>query len=295
MKGYPKISIVTPNYNQAKYLEETILSVLNQGYPNLEYIIIDGGSTDGSVEIIKKYEDHLSYWESMPDKGMYDAIQKGFTRSTGEIMAWINSDDMYQSKSFFTVAEIFDKFEQVNWLLGFPSVYDAQGRIVECPHTMRQWSKYDVYIGQYRWIQQESVFWRRSLWEKSGSKIDISLKYAGDFELWNRFFRFDQLYVTTAILSGFRMRDDMQLSVSQKGAYDEEIQSILSMNVYSDEEQTILDKYKKNLSWMLFLARFKIFNSKILLDRFKLRNFDYPSVIYFDREIQGFTMKNDIL
>lgn len=295
MRGYPKISIVTPNYNQAKYLEETILSVLNQGYPNLEYIIIDGGSTDGSVEIIKKYEDRLSYWESTPDKGMYDAIQKGFTRCTGEIMAWINSDDMYQPKSFFTVAEIFGKFERVNWLLGFPSVYDAQGRIVECPHTMRQWSKYDVYTGQYRWIQQESVFWRRSLWEKSGSKIDISLKYAGDFELWNRFFRFDQLYVTTAILSGFRMRDDMQLSVSQKDAYDGEIQSILSKNVYSEGEQTILDKYKKYLSWMLFLSRFKIFNSKILLDRFKLKKFDYPPVIYFDREIQGFTMKNDIL
>ena len=147
MTDYPKISIITPNYNQAKYLEETILSVLNQGYPNLEYIIIDGGSTDNSVEIIKKYSDRLAYWESVPDKGMYDAIQKGFARSTGEIMAWINSDDMYQSKSFFTVSEIFRNFTQVNWLLGFPSVYDAQSRIVECPHTLRQWSKYDVYIG----------------------------------------------------------------------------------------------------------------------------------------------------
>ncbi len=290
MADYPKISIVTPNYNQAKYLEETILSVLSQGYPNLEYIIIDGGSTDGSVDIIKKYEDRLTYWESVPDKGMYDAIQKGFAKSTGEIMAWINSDDMYQSKSFFTVAEIFSSFDQVNWLLGFPSVYDAQSRIVECPHTMRQWSKYDVYIGQYRWIQQESVFWRRSLWDKAGAKIDISLKYAGDFELWNRFFRFDQLYVTTAILSGFRMRDDMQLSMSQKDAYDKEIQSVLSANVYSKEELSILKKYDKYRSYYLFLSRFKIFNAKLLLDKFKFDNFKYPPVIYFDRKVQGFTI-----
>lgn len=290
---YPKISIVTPNYNQAKYLEETILSVLSQGYPNLEYIIIDGGSTDGSVDIIKKYADRLSYWESVPDKGMYDAIQKGFSKSTGEIMAWINSDDMYQPKSFFTIAEIFTKFEQVNWLLGFPSVYDAQSRIVECPHTLRQWSKYDVYIGQYRWIQQESVFWRRSLWKKAGSNIDISLKYAGDFELWNRFFRFDSLYVTTAILSGFRMRDDMQLSMSQKEAYDKEIQSVLSANIYTEGEKRIIRKYNRYKRYSLFLSRFKIFNAKLLLDKFKLDNFNYPPVISFDRKIQGFIISKN--
>ena len=98
--NYPKISIVTPNYNGVKYLEQTIVSVLNQNYPNLEYIIIDGGSTDGSVEIIKKYESKLSYWVSEPDMGLYHAIQKGFEKSTGEIMAWINSDDMYVKGSF---------------------------------------------------------------------------------------------------------------------------------------------------------------------------------------------------
>lgn len=290
MEKYPKISIVTPNYNQAKYLEETILSVLGQGYPNLEYIIIDGGSTDGSVDIIKKYSDRLSYWESVPDKGMYNAIQKGFARSTGDIMAWINSDDMYQSKSFFTVAEIFNSFKEVSWLLGFPSVYDAQSRIVECPHTMRQWSKYDVYIGQYRWIQQESVFWRRSLWDKAGSKIEYTLKYAGDFELWNRFFRFEKLYVTTAILSGFRMRDDQQLSMSQKDAYDSEIQSVLSANKYTDEERDILERYRKCRSRFDFFSRFKILNVKLLLDKFKLDNFGYPPVISFDRKTQSFTM-----
>lgn len=292
MENYPKISIVTPNYNQEKYLEETILSVLNQGYPNLEYIIIDGGSTDGSVDIIKKYADKLAYWESVPDKGMYDAIRKGFEKSTGEIMAWINSDDMYQSKSFFTVSEIFSKYKEVNWLLGFPSVYDAMGRIVECPHTLRQWSKYDLYIGQYQWIQQESVFWRRSLWEKAGSRIESALKYAGDFELWFRFFNFEKLYVTTAILSGFRMRDGEQLSMKQKDAYDAEIRSVLKTKIYTEEEQCTLKKYNKRKKQFLFLSKFRILNAKLILDKFKLDNFGYPPVISFDRHEQCFKIEN---
>src|SRR6218665_2201901 len=101
--NFPKISIVTPVFNRVEYLEQTILSVIDQGYPNLEYIVIDGGSTDGTLEIIKKYEDRIFYWTSEPDNGMYDAINKGFKKASGQIMAWINSDDLYHQPTLSTV------------------------------------------------------------------------------------------------------------------------------------------------------------------------------------------------
>ena len=115
-ENLPKISIITPSFNQAEFLEQTITSVFSQNYPNLEYIIIDGGSTDRSVEIIKKYADKLTYWVSEPDKGHGDALNKGFNHSTGEIMAWINSDDFYFPWTFSIVSEIFKDLPQIYWL-----------------------------------------------------------------------------------------------------------------------------------------------------------------------------------
>jgi glycosyltransferase involved in cell wall biosynthesis len=107
MTTYPKISIVTPSFNQGRFIEKTILSVIEQDYPNLEYIIIDGGSTDESVEVIKKYDQHLAYWVSEPDRGQSHAINKGFERATGEIFGWLNSDDWYHPGALKAVAEAF--------------------------------------------------------------------------------------------------------------------------------------------------------------------------------------------
>jgi glycosyltransferase involved in cell wall biosynthesis len=224
MNKYPKITIVTPTFNRSDYLEETILSVIRQGYPELEYIIIDGGSTDGTVEIIKKYEPYLSYWISEPDKGMYYALQKGFDKSTGDIMAWINSDDIYNAKSLFAVAQIFSDLPDLEWIVGMPTMYNSNGICVKVSEG-RRWAESRLYAGDYRWIQQESVFWRRILWDRVGNYLNTSLKYAGDFDLWCRFFKETSLFTVSTSFGGFRSHGN-QLSLQFSAEYEAEASNI---------------------------------------------------------------------
>lgn len=207
---YPKISIVTPNYNQGDFIEKTIQSVLSQKYPNLEYIIIDGGSTDNSVNIIEKYAHELQFWVSEKDKGMYDAINKGFKKSTGEIMYWINSDDITFPNSLFLVAEAFQKNKNLNWLSGFPSIINEQGQVTwegyVAPVYSPQFFYSKQYLKSFSFIQQESTFWRRELWEKAGSYISTDYALASDFDLWLRFFKHEKLQFTHNKLGAFRVR-----------------------------------------------------------------------------------------
>lgn len=232
MKYYPKITVVTPSYNQGAFLEHTITAILDQGYPNLEYIIIDGGSTDNSVQIIKKYEEKLAYWVSEKDGGLYAAIQKGFERSTGEIMCWINSDDMHHKKSLITVAELFTSLPDINWIMGANTFYDEDGKmfIPDPDKFYHRWSKWRMYDLDRKFIQQESVFWRRSLWEKAGGYVDASLSLAGDADLWLRFFRHDRLYTTTFMLSGFRVRRS-QKSKDNFKEYLEELEILVKREI----------------------------------------------------------------
>jgi len=298
MIHFPKISIITPNYNGAKYLEQTIQSVICQNYPNLEYIIIDGGSTDDSVSIIKKYEKQLSYWVSEPDKGLYDAIQKGFEKSTGEIMAWINSDDLYQPNAFFMVAEIF-KFDEVNWLQGIPTAYDEMGRTVKV-NSVKRWSKLDYYLGNFRWIQQESVFWRRSLWEVSGKKMATEMKYAGDLELWLRFFRHEKLYITSALLGGFRLRTEGQLSFTFMDDYVAEATGKIKDEVDNKipkAERKIVNSIKRYIKLVDNMPNGiikKIVNKHLLysINKIRKQHFEYPPLIIFDRIEQEFKINN---
>jgi glycosyltransferase involved in cell wall biosynthesis len=202
MTQVPKISIVTPSFNQARFVESTLISVIEQDYPNLEYVVIDGGSSDGSVEIIEKYSEHLHYWVSEPDEGHGHALNKGFARTSGEIMAWINSDDKYLPWTFRTAAEIFSTFPEVNWICGLHSAWNDQGAMVKV--QKRPKNVYDFLLGNFRSIQQESVFWRRSLWEKSGGYINQDYRFMVDGELWTRFFLSDQLFSVDCVLGGFR-------------------------------------------------------------------------------------------
>jgi glycosyltransferase involved in cell wall biosynthesis len=204
---WPKISLVTPVWNSARYLEAAIRSVLNQGYPNLEYIIIDGGSTDSSREIIRQYESQLHTWNSESDRGMYDAINKGFARSSGELMGWISATDMLHAGSLFVVGSVFQTFPEVEWITGRPTGFSDDGMAVEVL-KLRRWSRLPFLAGANRYIQQESTFWRRSLWERAGGRVDDSRRNGSDFELWLRFFRYAKLYSVDALIGGFRSHPD---------------------------------------------------------------------------------------
>ena len=226
--GYPRITVVTPNLDQARHLEACIASVLNQGYPNLEYIVVDGGSRDGSVEIIRKYESRLHGWISEPDEGQYHAVQKGFDRSSGEIMAWLNSDDKYHDRSLFAMAEIFRRFPDVEWLTGLPTEYTEEGvTISRIALPWARWSRYRYLTWDFQFVQQESTCWRRRLWEKAGSKLDLSMKFAGDLELWARFFRHARLHTTTSLIGGFRYRAGGQRSLDFRPEYLAECRRVI--------------------------------------------------------------------
>lgn len=205
---WPRITLVTPVFNSARYIEQAIQSVISQQYPNLEYFIEDGGSTDGTLDIIRKYERQLSGWTSEPDNGMYDALNRGFGRSSGGIMGWISATDMLHTRSLFVVGGVFKALPEVEWITARPTGFSEEGMTVGVSRSLKRWSRVRFLAGSNRYIQQESTFWRRSLWERAGSHMDASRREGSDFELWVRFFRYARLYTVDALIGGFRVHHD---------------------------------------------------------------------------------------
>lgn len=292
-KQYPKITVVTPNYNQEKFIELTIQSVLSQNYPNLEYIIIDGGSSDGSVDIIKKYADQLSYWVSEPDKGMYDAIQKGFSRSSGEIMTYINSDDLLQPHSLFTVASIFSKYTQVQWLSGNPNCITEYGQIFYIGSRIN-WTKFHYLTGNYQFIQQEGTFWSRELWNKAGATMSVNLSLAGDMELWSRFFHHAEFFTISAILGSFRYRSANQKTLEQFDKYHLEAQQVLKNYLPSTAKEIKIVKKYKGIGWRIVkrlkFIRFMFWFGYADLYKIFIKTKDY---FYFDRITQEYSLMEE--
>lgn len=174
------VSIITPSYNQAKYLEQTILSVLHQEYSRIEYIVIDGASTDGSVDIIKKYAGKLTHWESVKDKGQADAINKGFARATGEIIAWLNSDDYYLPGTVSAAVKVFEENPDVVLVYGNMLAVDENGQTFNTL-TYKQLTLEDLICFQI--IGQPAVFMRRSALQKT-SGLDPAFHFLLDHLLW---------------------------------------------------------------------------------------------------------------
>lgn len=182
MSDLPRVSIVTPSFNQAAFLEQTIQSVLSQDYPNLEYWVIDGGSTDGSLDIIKRYADKLSGWLSESDLGQGDAINKGFRRCQGEIVAWLNSDDIYRPGAIHRAVEVLQDHPEVGLVYSNVDSIDPQGEVFN-RMTYDQWGLEDLM--SFNMLGQVSVFLRGSVLEKAGL-LDISYHFLLDHHLWLR-------------------------------------------------------------------------------------------------------------
>ncbi len=195
----PRITIVTPSFNQAKYLPETIESVLKQDYPNLEYIIIDGGSTDGSVDVIKRYERHLAYWVSEKDSGQSEAINKGFARSTGELFNWINSDDILFPGALHCIAQAFVKHRDAAFIVGDNARGDANGEIIRISAAPSLSSMAPAKWAL--WVAQQSTFIASEMVERVGG-LREDLHCVMDAELYYRIFAAGGWYVRVNALVG---------------------------------------------------------------------------------------------
>ena len=182
MTKNPLVSIVTPSYNQSAFLAETMDSVLSQDYPAFEYWVMDGGSQDGSVEIIKKHEKHLAGWISEPDGGQAEAINKGFLRSRGEIVAWLNSDDLYRPHAIRNAVSTLQKHPEAGLVYADVDSIDTDGNVFN-RMTYGQWGLVDLM--SFKILGQVSVFFRRTILEKAGL-LDLSYHYMLDHHLWLR-------------------------------------------------------------------------------------------------------------
>lgn len=204
---WPRVSIVTPSYNQAAYLEEAIRSVLLQGYPNLEYIVMDGGSTDGSAEIIERYEPWLSYLRIGPDGGQADALARGFEQASGEILAWLNSDDRYRPGALVRAARFFAERPKVVFGNGDVCYMDADGHQLERIYAVRASYLLTANMGRHGWPQQ-GCFWRRWAYEEVGG-IDDQFRFCMDRDLFLRLARMGPTRrIPGPSLADFRIHDE---------------------------------------------------------------------------------------
>ena len=242
-KSWPLISIVTPSYNQDEFIEETIRSVLLQGYPNIEYLIIDGKSTDRSVEVIKKYEKWMTFWISEKDSGQSEAINKGWQRSSGEILAWINSDDKYEPNAFRKIAQFFNDHNNTDMVYGDCRIIDRHGNFRKLAPTEE--FSLRLLVNNKWFIPQQSTFIRRAVFESIG-KLDENLHLVMDWDYWLRVaLNGFTIKYFPEVLSNFRIYENAKTSSQGIRSGREKIRVLKS--IYKDKRfAQIIEPFKDN-------------------------------------------------
>jgi glycosyltransferase involved in cell wall biosynthesis len=212
----PLVSIITPSFNQAQYLEETIQSVLNQDYPRIEYIVIDGGSSDASVDIIKKYQDKIKYWVSEPDKGQTEAINKGFAKAEGEILAWINSDDSYNLKAVGEAVKYLMANPEVGLVYADCNFIDQDSNVIGKFNAKQ--TDYKLLRRGFVHIPQQTMFFRAKYW----TPLDPSFYFAMDYDLWTRIAAKTEIkYLQGKVWANFRIHTLSKTNVNDMRGWQE--------------------------------------------------------------------------
>lgn len=252
----PRISIVTPSFNQGEFLEETIRSVLCQGYPNLEYIIIDGGSGDGSVDIIRRYEPWLAHWESAPDRGQAHAINKGLRRSSGELVAYLNADDLYLPDTLQSVADRFAAHPQVDLLYGDCRVIDQASRVTG------HWRSrpFDAVVELCRnFIFQPTVFLRRALYERVGD-FNEQLDCVMDIDYWYRAIHTAHFAYVRRELASFRIHSRSKTG-QRRARFIAERYEILERFLGETRQQELRGERRRIMAWHHFHAGEQLYHA----------------------------------
>ena len=253
MRTFPLVTVVTPSFNQASFLEETINSVLNQTYPNIEYIIMDGGSSDGSREIIKKYTSRLAHWVSEKDRGQTDAINKGFALAKGEVLAWLNSDDTLLPNAIEEAVAYLSEHNDAGMVYGDANYIDENSKVIgkfpaaetDLPRLRRG----------YVHIPQQASFFRKSLWERVGP-LDPEFFFAMDYDLWVRLAESTKLKYLPRTWANFRLHADAK-SISADDQCWPEMLKVHYRNGGSKFAPIVLKYYIRKLAAPLILWRRK--------------------------------------
>jgi glycosyltransferase involved in cell wall biosynthesis len=272
-----KFTIITPSFNRHQYLDDTIRSVITQrGDFEIEYIIQDGCSNEEVIELLEKWKRHIDSDDFRPDcrrlsfdyyvesdSGMYEAINKGFEKGTGDLLAWINSDDMYFPNAFESVHQALRMNKNVDWVIGKAATFDSRGRLTDVAKYPNAYSRefvrrgyYRADLSRFRWISQDSVFWRRSLWEVAGP-LATHHRLVSDFKLWQSFARHARPTKIETLIAGYRFHGN-QLT----GDPDAYLRELGEMPGFPFGLPIICNGFRA-IPFMKHLLKFKIFRARL--------------------------------